>query len=76
MMNPVEVMAATLRGQAHSFDHIRSATGLKLTDGQFKAMVEENRERFKLVRLMKRTATGEAIRPGRLGARMRTAAGA
>jgi len=74
MLNPVEVMAATLQDQAHSFDHIRSITGLKLTDEAFTAMVGENRERFKLVRMMKRDAKGAAIRPGRFGARLRTAA--
>jgi hypothetical protein len=74
MKNPVEVMAATLRDQAHSFAHIRSTTGLKLTDGQFKTMVEGNPQRFKLVRMMKRDAKGAPIRPGKLGARMRTPA--
>jgi hypothetical protein len=73
MKNPVEVMAATLKDQAHSFAHIRGATGLQLTDQQFSALVESNPARFKLVRMTKRDATGEAIRPGKLGARMRTA---
>jgi len=74
MKNPVEVMAATVREKPHSFDHIRSITGLKLTDGQFKEMIEGNLDRFKLVRIMKRDAEGTVIRPGRVGVRMRTAA--
>jgi hypothetical protein len=74
MKNPVEVMAASIQEKAHSFEHIRSTTGLKLTDKQFMTMIKANEGRFKLVRIMKRTSEGTPIRPGKMGARLRTAA--
>jgi hypothetical protein len=74
MKNPVEVIAASLQEKPHSFDHIRSTTGLKLTDKQFMDMIRRNETRFKLVRVMKRSSEGTPIRPGRLGVRLRTAA--
>ena len=50
MTNQVEMIAAAVRGGPHSFDYIRSTTGLELTDDQFRAVVAANRGRFKLVR--------------------------
>ncbi len=71
MTNQVEMIAAAVRRGPHSFDYIRSATGLGLTDDQFRAVVAENRGRFKLVRFMKRDDEGELIRPGRPGLQLR-----
>ena len=71
MKNQVERIAAAVRGGPHSFDYIRRATGLGLTDDQFRAVVAANRGRFKLVRFMKRDAEGELIRPGRPGVLLR-----
>lgn len=76
MKNPVEIMASSLQLKPHSFDHIRSVTGLKLTDGEFLAMVEKNGDRFQLVRVMKRNEEGVPIRPGRVGVRLRVSGGA
>jgi hypothetical protein len=74
MKNTVELMAATLGQKAQSFDHIRSITGLALTDDEFRMIVEADPGRFRLVSIMKRDAEGAVIRPGRIGVRMRTAA--
>jgi hypothetical protein len=71
MKNPVEVMAAAIAHKPHSFDFIRNATGLKLTDAQFSAMVKDNVGRFKLVRFLKRDGAGAPIRPGRIGVKLR-----
>ncbi len=71
MTNHVEMIAAVVRRGAHSFDFIRSATGLELTDDQFRAMVGANRGLFKLVRFLKRDDEGQLIRPGRLGVQLR-----
>jgi hypothetical protein len=71
MTNKVETIAAAVEHKPHSFDHIRSTTGLKLTDEQFVTMIEKNRGRFKLVHLVKRDDEGEQILPGRPGVRLR-----
>jgi hypothetical protein len=71
MSNQVQMIAAVVRGGAHSFDFIRSATGLKLTDDQFRTLVGSNNGLFKLVRFLKRDDEGQLIRPGRPGLRLR-----
>jgi len=71
MTNQVEMIAAAVRGGPHSFDYIRSTTGLELTDDQFRAVVAANRGQFKLVRFLKRDDEGELIRPGRPGVQLR-----
>jgi hypothetical protein len=71
MTDQVEMIAAAVRGRPHSFDRIRSATGLELTDDQFRAVVAANRGRFQRVRFVKRDDEGELIRPGRPGVQLR-----
>jgi hypothetical protein len=71
MTNTVETIAAAVEHTPHSFDHIRSTTGLKLTDEQFVAMIEKNRGRFKVVHFVKRDDQGNQILPGRPGVRLR-----
>jgi hypothetical protein len=71
MTDKVEMIATAVRRGPHSFDYIRSATGLELTDDQFRAVVTANRKRFRLVRFMKRDDAGELIRPGRPGVQLR-----
>jgi hypothetical protein len=71
MTDQVEMIATAVRGRPHSFDYIRRATGLRLTDDQFRAVVAANRGRFRLVRFMKRDDEGELIRPGRPGVLLR-----
>jgi hypothetical protein len=70
MRSTVETMAAAVEHKPHSFDHIRRATGLELTDAQFVAMIEKHRDRFKLVRFVKRDDEGARILPGRPGVRL------
>ena len=63
----VATIAMAIEHQSHSFGHIRSTTGLKLTDAEFVAMIGNNRDRFKLVQFMKRDKAGKRIHPGRPG---------
>ncbi|MDR3633137.1 MAG: hypothetical protein P4L84_04820 [Isosphaeraceae bacterium] len=72
MKNKVEKIAAAVEHKPHSFDHIRSTTGLKLTDEQFKAIVKQNSSRFKLVRFIRLDDAGKRILPGRPGVRTAT----
>jgi hypothetical protein len=69
----METIATAVKQRPHSFDHIRSTTGLKLTDEQFVAMIEKNPDRFKLVHFVKRDDEGAKILPGRPGVRLRAA---
>ncbi len=71
MTDQVETIAQAVNQKPHSFDHIRSKTGLKLTDEQLTAMVEKNRGRFQLVRFVKRDEAGKRILPGRPGMKLR-----
>ena len=71
MTKLLETIAAAVEHKPHSFDHIRSTTGLKLTDEEFVAMIEKNCDRFKLVHFVKRDDEGAKILPGRPGVRLR-----
>jgi hypothetical protein len=67
----VEMMASAIQEKPHSFQFIREATGLKLTDQEFTAMAKSDLKRFKLVRFMKRDDEGARILPGRPGVALR-----
>jgi hypothetical protein len=67
----VEIMASIIKQRPHSFQFIRQASGLKLTDQEFTAMAESDPGRFKLVRFLKRDDEGARIRPGRPGVALR-----
>ena len=71
MTNQVETIAAAIKHKPHSFEHIRSTTGLKLTDEQFVAMIHKNRGRFKHVRFVKRDDEGKRILLSRPGVQLR-----
>jgi hypothetical protein len=71
MRSITETVATAVEQRPHSFDHIRSRTGLKLTDEQFVAMIEKNPGRFKLVHFVKRDDEGTRILPGRPGVRLK-----
>ena len=71
MLTSLKVIAEAVAAKPHSFDHIRTATGVKLTDEQFVAMIDENPERFKLVHFLKHDDEGKKILPGRPGMRIR-----
>ena len=67
MTNTVETIAAAVEHKAHSFDHIRRSTGIAHADDQFVAMIEANRDRFKLVHFVKKDDEGERILPAARG---------
>ncbi len=71
MSKTVETMASIIKQRPHSFQFIREATGLKLTDQEFKAMAKSDPARFKLVRFLKRNDEGVRILPGRPGVALR-----
>ena len=71
MSKTVEIMASIIKQRPHSFQFIREATGLKLTDQEFTAMAKSDPARFKLVRFLKRDDAGVRIRPGRPGVSLR-----
>ncbi len=73
MLKSLEAIAEAVAAKPHSFDHIRSATGVKLTDEQFVAMIDENPAQFKLVHFVKKDDEGKKILPGRPGVRLRAA---
>jgi hypothetical protein len=63
----VDIMASAVEQRPHSFQFIREATGLKLTDQEFTAIAKSDPTRFKLVRFLKRDDEGTRIPPGRPG---------
>jgi hypothetical protein len=65
------MMASIIKQRPHSFQFIREATGLKLTDEEFTTMAKSDPARFKLVRLLKRDDEGARIPPGRPGVALR-----
>ena len=67
MSKTLEVMAAAVQQKPHSFQFIRKATGLTMTDEEFRAMAESDTGRFKLVRFLASDDEGTRIRPGRPG---------
>ena len=71
MSKIMDVVASAIEQRPHSFQFIREATGLKLTDQEFTAMAKSDLTRFKLVRFLKRNDEGERIRPGRPGVGLR-----
>jgi hypothetical protein len=75
MDNLANSVARSIARHPHSFDHIRKATGLALSDDQLYDMIKENNERFKLLHFVKRDGEGKSIQPGRPGIRLRATAG-
>jgi hypothetical protein len=71
MSKSVEMMAKAIELRPHSFQFVRKATGLKLTDEEFTAMAKSDLARFKLVRFIKRDDEGVRIHPGRPGVGLR-----
>jgi hypothetical protein len=69
--NTLEIMAAAVEHKPHSFQFIRKATGLTMSDEEFTAMAQSDLGRFKLVRFLKRNDEGSRIRPGRPGVGLR-----
>jgi hypothetical protein len=72
MSKKVEIVASAIEQRPHSFQFIREATGLKLTDQEFTALAKSDPARFKLVRFLKRDDEGVRIPPGRPGVALKT----
>ena len=73
MSKTLEMMASAIQKRPHSFQFIRKATGLKLTDQEFTTIAKSDQGRFKLVRFLKRDDEGvaDSARPARCGAPQR-----
>ncbi len=71
MSKTLEIMAGAVEHRPHTFQFIRKATGLKMTDQEFAAAAQSDLARFKLFRFLKRDDKGSPIRPGRPGVGLR-----
>jgi hypothetical protein len=69
--NTLEIIAAAVEDKPHSFQFIRKATGLKLSDEVLTALARSDQARFKLVRFRKLDSGGARIRPGFPGVALR-----
>ncbi len=73
-MSRIETVAAAVKDGAHSFNYIRKATGLKVTDDQFLALIKENEDRLQFTRIRRADAAGNRVQPGWPGVKLRAAA--
>ena len=71
MAKTLEIIAAAVAHKAHSFEFIRKATGLKMSDEVLTALARSDKTRFKLVRFVKQDSGGARIRPGLPGVALR-----
>jgi hypothetical protein len=69
-MSIIETVAASVKDGAHSFKHIRKATGLRLTDDQFLELIEENQQRLRFTRIRRADADGNRVQPGWPGVKL------
>jgi hypothetical protein len=72
-MSTADALARALKNRPHSFEHVRKATGLDLSDDELMAVVREHPDRFEATRFVQLDADGQRVRPGRPGARLRGA---
>ena len=63
-MSGIETVATAIKGRAHSFNYIRKATGLKLSDEQFMDLIQANADRFQFTRIRRNDTNGQRVRPG------------
>lgn len=70
-MSGFDTVAAAVKDKAHSFKHIRRATGLRLSDDQFLNLIKENQERLEFTRIRRADAEGNRVRPGWPGVKLR-----
>jgi hypothetical protein len=73
-MSGIETVTAAVKDRAHSFKHIRRATGLRLSDQQFLNLIQENQDRLEFTRIRRADAVGKRIRPGWPGVKLKAAA--
>ena len=70
-MSGIDTLATAVKDRAHSFNYIRRATGLTLSDKQFMDMIKENGERFQFIRIRRADTDGNRIRPGWPGVKLK-----
>lgn len=68
-MTTLEILSSALKDHAHSFEYLRRNTKITLSDEKLTVVVRSRPKEFKLVRICRRDETGNAIRPGLLGAK-------
>ena len=69
MANTLEIIAAAVERKPHSFQFIRKATGLTMSDEELTALAQSDQNRFKLVRFLNgMPARADSSRPPRRGA--------
>jgi len=73
-MSGVDTLATAVKDRAHSFNYIRKATGLRLSDDQFLELIKENERRLRFTRIRRADADGNSIRPGWPGVKLQAAA--
>jgi hypothetical protein len=73
-MSGIEIVAAAVKEKAHSFKHIRRATGLRLSDDQFVNLIKENETRLEFTRIRRSDAAGNRVRPGWPGVKLKAVA--
>jgi hypothetical protein len=73
-MSGIDKVATAVKDKAHSFQYIRKATGLPLSDEQFLALIKENGDRFQFTRILRKDTAGNRIQPGWPGVKLRASA--
>ena len=73
-MSNFETVAAAVKDGAHSFNYIRKATGLRLSDDQFLELIKENGQRLRFTRIRRADPDGKVIQPGWPGVKLQAAA--
>lgn len=73
-MSGIDQVATAVKDKAHSFQYIRKATGLPLSDEQFLALIEQNGDRLQFTRILRKDTAGNRMRPGRPGVKLRESA--
>ena len=74
-MSVIDTVAAAVKDRAHSFNYIRKATGLRLSDDQFLELIKENERRLRFTRIRRADPEGNLIRPGWPGVKLQAAIG-
>lgn len=69
-MSNIETIATAVKDRAHSFNYIRKATGLRLTDDQFLELIKENAQRLRFTRIRRADAEGKRVQPGWPGVKL------
>lgn len=70
-MTAIETIASAIRERPHSFGYLRRTTGLQLTDKQFKNIIKDQADRFRLVRFRKKDGEGHPTHRGVPGVGLR-----